>query len=489
MPFTDLVSPAQTSPAADQFDHEISMVDKTASTSEQLRSPSDLDSAKLPRNSSEGSIHKKYSKGFLREELARRKYARFQEDKYAEGQSTESLPKDEERGKTVLRHGKKSLDSRRGRLRERLHLRHKKHMKPKKKEEFEIDILYENQRGWFFCGIPLYSSRSLLNFDPSPWTTVDFKDSPVNITNAQVPDPTWRWAWRSWYVDMSHDVDEEGWEYSLAFRQGWSWHGTHPWFHSFVRRRRWLRKRLKIHSGQHGHGKDAMAEAHQLNQDYFTIHSAKRERSYSPTGATPARSSFFSTGTFSADSDSEDEDITSVATLMKILKKTTIDRKKLDAVKNFIEHGDDEIYYLSDVIEDILAMFLYQSSRRQVLRLLEEAFSAYNSDVSAQAKENERPENERRKGLQKAMQFVASHVRDLDYWSDVKAVEDVLSGVQSPAEPEKAADKGKGRERLDNIRTNDLNDEVSRIEIKGIPQSAGLDVKPGILRPLALEKK
>ena len=29
-----------------------------------------------------------------------------------------------------------------------------------------IEVLYENQRGSFFFGIPLFSSRSLLNFDP-----------------------------------------------------------------------------------------------------------------------------------------------------------------------------------------------------------------------------------------------------------------------------------------------------------------------------------
>jgi hypothetical protein len=39
-------------------------------------------------------------------------------------------------------------------------------------------------------------------------------------------------------------VDEEGWEYSFFFR-GFVWHGTSPWFHSFVRRRRWIRLRRR----------------------------------------------------------------------------------------------------------------------------------------------------------------------------------------------------------------------------------------------------
>jgi hypothetical protein len=91
----------------------------------------------------------------------------------------------------------------------------------------------------------MFSHKSLLNFDPAPWINVAFKDSPVDIITAQVPNPTWQWAWKSWYVDMSGDVDEEGWAYSLSFSPSFSWHGTHVWFHSFVRRRRWLRKRIK----------------------------------------------------------------------------------------------------------------------------------------------------------------------------------------------------------------------------------------------------
>lgn len=111
-----------------------------------------------------------------------------------------------------------------------------------KKPVSELDILYENQRGSFVFGIPLYSQGSLLHLDPSPWMTQDRQESPVNITNAQLPDPSWEWSWRTWYVDMSGDVDEQGWQYSFSFSSS-QWHGTHPWFHSWVRRRRWVRLR------------------------------------------------------------------------------------------------------------------------------------------------------------------------------------------------------------------------------------------------------
>jgi len=87
---------------------------------------------------------------------------------------------------------------------------------PKQKKEIaEIDVLYENQRGWvtsslhwafielmgvcvgdraFVCGIPLFSSRGLLNFDPAPWQNGLFRDSAVSIVNAQLPDPSWAWV-------------------------------------------------------------------------------------------------------------------------------------------------------------------------------------------------------------------------------------------------------------------------------------------------------
>ena len=34
----------------------------------------------------------------------------------------------------------------------------------------------------------------------------------------------------------------------------------------------------------------------------------------------------------------------------------------------------------------------------------------------------------------------------------------------------------------------DINEEISRVEIKGIPNSAGTDAAPGIMRPLGFMK-
>ncbi|CAH1759103.1 1667_t:CDS:10, partial [Entrophospora sp. SA101] len=57
------------------------------------------------------------------------------------------------------------------------------------------EVLYENQRGY----------------------------SPMDIYTFQLPDPTWEWVNKEWLIDMSGDVDQEGWEYSIAFNFN-RWH-------------------------------------------------------------------------------------------------------------------------------------------------------------------------------------------------------------------------------------------------------------------------
>lgn len=225
-------------------------------------------------------------------------------------------------------------------------------------ENSQIDILYENQRGLFLFGIPKFSSNSLLQFDPSSWVGSDFKPSAVDITNAQVPDPSWEWAWRTWYVDMSRDVDEEGWEYSFWFGNSCAWHGTHPWFHSFVRRRRWLRKRVRRHTH---HRKDTLAEGHALNSDYFTIHSQPRPRSSDDESSVRATQVFSPNKTDGArspidDDDDQDEgEVRDITTLLRGLKRASIDREKIVLIQQFLDQAGDELYYLSENVSHILS--------------------------------------------------------------------------------------------------------------------------------------
>ncbi|KAG8427804.1 hypothetical protein J3459_006339 [Metarhizium acridum] len=62
---------------------------------------------------------------------------------------------------------------------------------PSETREVAIDVLYENERGGFMCGIALFSSKALGGLDPPAWTNAYHKPSLTNIYTAVVPDPSW----------------------------------------------------------------------------------------------------------------------------------------------------------------------------------------------------------------------------------------------------------------------------------------------------------
>ncbi|KAK0530339.1 hypothetical protein OC834_003362 [Tilletia horrida] len=86
-------------------------------------------------------------------------------------------------------------------------------------EEYEYDVLYENQRGVLWFGVPKFSPSTLLQWDPSPWTDIDHANSPYNIVTAQLPDDSWEWVYPEWVIDMTADTDEAGWQYAGSFGQ------------------------------------------------------------------------------------------------------------------------------------------------------------------------------------------------------------------------------------------------------------------------------
>lgn len=422
--------------APDPYDHEISLIDATASSNQaEQRSASPSPSWR--------HLAKKPTKSSLKDHLTRRKYAKWQEDRLSSKPSSiltdddgsksatasapaidQAQPKTRPETHTVdFAHGE---TAERGRQRsDRKHPGSRHH----KDRVYEYDILYENQRGAFFCGIPLYSQSSLMPIDPSPWVNKDYKDSPVNITNAQVPDPSWEWTWKSWYVDMSHDVDEEGWQYSFAFGRNFAWHGTHPWFHSFVRQRRWLRKRSKKDL-DYGAGKPgSLGAAHHLTGDYFTIHS-KRDRSpvsaVDGPGKTARPTSYLS---YQSTLDEPPEDVKDIASLLKALRFATIDREKVEVVKKFVDQGGEELAYLKEHIPDIMSFLVFQNSRRQLLSILKETANDARQHRQKH-KDDQKPEGDaesrRIDNLLAAVDAANAQISGLEYWSDRK---DILKTV------------------------------------------------------------
>ena len=485
------------------FDHAINLIDTTkpndVSADDPFASPTQsISSTDASRDS---VLNKKWNKGTLREELARRKYAKWQESKYddngrtADTNEVTATRRDGEREGGQEFESQKSNDPKRpstrvDKLRDKIPFKSRRSgTKALHQEDQEIDILYENQRGSFLCGIPLYSSRSLLNFDPSPWQTANFTASPVSIIDSQLPDPSWTWVWKTWYVDMSHDVDEEGWQYSFSFQQGFSWHGNHPWFHSFVRRRRWLRKRVKVHHlERHGHAND-MKEAHKLTEDYFTIHATReRSRETSRDRTSQVRSSVLAAYLYESEGLQDLDDISNIGTLLVALKVARLDREKIAAVKAFLVQGGEELYYLADRMEDVMAVFVYQSSRHQFLNTL---FEALNDAIRQKDEDQDRSETEtamlehRIDNLKKAVHTADEHVKDLEYWSDIRNAAQQAIGTGHGHNTTELKDHIERTGSLDGTSEN-LDRKTSEVEgelsegIKGIPEQAETSVEPGL---------
>lgn len=280
--------------------------------------------------------------------------------------------------------------------------------------ESAIDILYENQRGGFLCGIPLFSSKALGNLDPPAWTNFAHKASPTDITNAQVPDPSWEWAWPEWRVNHEKDyADEEGWEYSFAFWKRVSWHRP-KWWNSFVRRRAWIRKRVKKAAGY-----EAMREGQDpsmLNPEYFTVRasaeinrersrsrSRTRSKSRSPSRASTLMNSRRSRASMRSISEALDEEegemegIEDVEELLAVLRECRIDREKIEAVNNYLEHADDNLEGLAGVMHDIMSMFIFQASRRALLVRLTEIYDKIVEERERKVKDRgEKQEKEKK---------------------------------------------------------------------------------------------
>lgn len=275
--------------------------------------------------------------------------------------------------------------------------------------ESAIDILYENQRGGFLCGIPLFASKALGNLDPPPWTNFAHKASPTDIRTAQVPDPSWEWAWPEWKVNHDQGVDEGGWEYSFAFSKKFSWHGP-KWWNSFVRRRAWIRKRVKKDSGY------VQEDAGMLNAKYFTVRpSSVASPARSPSRAESRRTSKASMAGLE---ELEKPDIRDMETLLQALRASRIDREKIEAIYNYLEHAEDNLGRLGGEMHEIMSLFVFQASRKVLLTRLTQVFDETQrliAEPQASGQLRDKLEN-----LTAAIKHADEEVKRLEYWSDVK---------------------------------------------------------------------
>ncbi|KAH6609545.1 pentatricopeptide repeat domain-containing [Trichoderma cornu-damae] len=290
----------------------------------------------------------------------------------------------------------------------------------REKRETAIDILYENERGGFLCGVALFSGAALGGLDPTPWTNAYHNPSPTDIHTAQVPDPSWEWVWPEWRINEQQGLDEGGWEYSFAFQRQFSWHGP-KWWNSFVRRRAWVRKRAKrlpedVPAGSGmlaGVGHVHIRPASVLGPRPPSSLAGSRVPSRAPSRA-PSRTSMAQAS--SAEPERARPDIEDMEALLQALRSARIDRERREAVENYMEHAID-VTQLQHEMHEIMSLFVFQQSRRQLL-----SFLMRKHDETAKAWEEDRGLHvERRKeALDAAVKHAEEEMCKLAYWSDVK---------------------------------------------------------------------
>jgi hypothetical protein len=224
------------------------------------------------------------------------------------------------------------------------------------------------------------------------------------------------------------------------FSKKFSWHGP-KWYNSFVRRRAWIRRRIKI-----GFGYQAIDE-HAMNPSYFTVTSKQQERSAFGTVAELGRNSADRQSwrsqrdaRRSRDGSREDVDNTSTANeiktggdLMAVLRRLRVDREKLEAVENYIENCTDDLLPLQHCIHEILSAFIFQASRRTLLAELTQLLD----DIASQAPNGKSATTSKAKNLAEAIKHADEEVRRLEYWSDIK-------GMAENGEAIRAVDDQKG---------------------------------------------
>ena len=214
-------------------------------------------------------------------------------------------------------------------------------------------------------------------------------------------------------MNEQEGTDEGGWEYSFAFSKKFSWHGP-AWWNSYVRRRAWTRKRARKTEEP-----DENADPHMLNNEYFTIRPAsqcERTSRASFDSRVPSKASM--TQISSTEDPEEHPDIENVETLLQRMRSARVDREKLEAANNYIEHAVD-LSELPDSMHDIMGLFVFQASRRLLLSRLMQAYDDASKKWEAD-REDDGEVSGRGEALRVAVKGADEEVRRLAYWSDIK---------------------------------------------------------------------
>jgi hypothetical protein len=119
-------------------------------------------------------------------------------------------------------------------------------------------------------------------------------------------------------------------------------------------------------------------------------------------------------------------EIKDIPTLMKALRKASIDREKIVYVTQFLDQCGDELYYLADQMPEIMELFVFQNSGRQLLNILMHRFeeaSEHREEHKERGEEEDEEEQKYIDNLLNAIDAADDACKRLEYWSDMRDVE------------------------------------------------------------------
>jgi hypothetical protein len=132
--------------------------------------------------------------------------------------------------------------------------------------------------------------------------------------------------------------------------------------------------------------------------------------------------------------DVEKMEITTIGDLFLAMKRSSVDREKILAVRKFTDEGGEELYYLSDRMEEIMGMLIFQSSRRQLLGDLmsrheqvhqeQKDLASHKHDDDDTKQQAHDTASRHADNLLKAVHAADEQVKKLEYWSDIKEISD-----------------------------------------------------------------
>ena len=190
-------------------------------------------------------------------------------------------------------------------------------------------------------------------------------------------------------------------------------------------------------------------KGHEFTAEYFTIHPKTLLSALSSEDAGNNTAKAEQLRLLREKSDQRDDEaddqlfpIEDIASLVHHLRRSAVDREKLSYVRRFVDAGAADLYYLPLRMGEIMSLFIYQSSRRQLLADLlvhhdrvrerrrslaghshtHSSTSGDNDDEGRDAQaEHERAERAA-KDLLEAIHAADQQVKRLEYWSDIKGM-------------------------------------------------------------------